>query len=401
MKHFFTFLLISLTTLSIHAQVRKRCGNKEIQARIQQHPDYENHLLEKEKLIKNFSFNKMDTVIYIPVVVHVIWRTTSENISNQQIQSQIDVLNLDYRKRNPDTTNVVSGFSKSDVKIEFVLAVLDPDGNTTNGITRTQTNVDDIGNTSQYYNLVPAWNSRRYLNIWVCDVGDFLLGFAYPPNTPGVSLQEDGLVIGSQYFGTTGSVVAPYNLGRTTTHEIGHYFDLLHPWGNDRNPSCSSDDMITDTPNQGVEIYDCPNTHTSCGSADMLSNFMGYIDDGCMGNFTLGQKERMRMALYTQRDSLQYAEALGLVSVREIDYLQKTQIYPNPSNREFNFVFSDKVNTQDVKLEVYDITGRSISFRTKGIVNGYAIELIDASKGVYFAKIKTGEIAVTKKLIKP
>lgn len=400
MKEFLAFLLIGMTCFSTEAQDHKRCGNQEITSKIQQHPDYENYLLEKEKKIKNFSFNKMDTVIHIPVVVHVIWRTNSENISTQQIQSQIDVLNLDYRKMNSDTTNVAAGFSKSDVKLEFILATLDPNGNPTTGITRTQTSTDDIGLTSQYFNLVPAWNHRRYLNIWVCDVGNNLLGFAYPPNSPGVSPQEDGVVIGTQYFGTLGNVSAPYNQGRTTTHEIGHYFDLLHPWGNDRNPSCSTDDMIADTPNQGVEVYNCPNTHTSCGSADMLSNFMGYIDDACMGNFTLGQKTRMRMALYTQRDSLQYANALGLVSVREIDYLKKTQIFPNPSNEAFQFIFSNKVNPKELTLEVFDIAGRSINFRTKQLHQGYILELPDAPSGIYFAKINAGEIAVVKKLIK-
>ena len=311
----FTFLSILLSTcFVVFAQAQRKCGFDAVQQRISQHPKFDNYILNKQLAYKNFAHDKMDTVIRIPVVVHVIYRLSIENISTAQINSQLPVLNKDYRKLNADTTNA-AGWSKADVKFEFILATKDPNGNASTGITRTSTNVDNIGNTSQYYGLVPAWNSERYLNIWVCDVGDVLLGFAYPPNAPGITPQEDGVVIGTNYFGTTGTVQAPYNLGRTTTHEVGHFFDLLHVWGG-QNASCSTDDLISDTPNQDTEVYTC-GTRTSCGSTDQLSNFLQYVDDACMGNFTLGQKTRMRTALYTQRDSLQFGKLFEITSIAE------------------------------------------------------------------------------------
>lgn len=404
MKKIILYFFFSSTVFSIVGQNKKQCSFGEIHQRIQSSPDYEQRQLEYIRSIKEIQHNKMDTVIVIPTVIHVIYKNSTENISTAQIMSQLDALNKDFRKLNSDTTNVASGFSKADVKIEFALAIRDPQGNTTNGITRTFANVDDIGSTSQYYSLQPAWNNKRYLNIWVCDIDDFTLGFAYPPNSPGVSPQEDGVVIGPEYFGTIGTVLNDpsnvYNKGRTTTHEIGHYFDLLHLWGNDFNPSCSTDDQIADTPNQDSEVYDCPSSNFSCGSNDMLSNFLGYIDDACMGNFTLGQKTRMRNALYILRDSLQYGVALGITSLKEVNELSKANVFPNPTLGNFQIELPNSINRKTIEIQITDITGKQVAFRTKNSDYGLAIELVDAAKGIYFVKLKEDNFSVTKKLIK-
>ena len=399
-------LSISLISLCfvVSVKAQKKCGFDAIQQQAMAHSDYDEYLLEKKLSYKNFQQDKMDTVIQIPVVVHVIYRLPSENISTAQINSQIAVLNKDFRKLNADTTNSV-GWSKADVKFEFILAGRDPNGKITNGITRTRTTVDNIGFNNgnyEYFDAMPAWNSNRYLNIWVCDVGDQLLGFAYAPNTPGVGPEEDGLVIGSNYFGTVGTAQSPWNLGRTATHELGHYFDLLHLWGNDFRASCNTDDGISDTPNQESEVYtfNSCSTNTSCGSLDQLSNFLQYVDDRCMGNFTAGQKARMRMALYTQRDSLQYGELLGITSISKQNIPSRAMIYPNPTSSDFTVELPQGSVLSKVEIEIFDLAGKLINHQTKQVQNGFNININTAPRGVYFVRIINDEFRSTKKLIK-
>jgi hypothetical protein len=381
-----------------YSQVKRKCGFDAVQQKIAQHPDFASYTLKKKLAYNNFSQQKMDTVIRIPVVVHVIHRLASENISTAQINSQIAVLNKDYRKLNSDTSNA-TGSSIADVKFQFVLARINPSGSPTTGITRTSTTIDNIGISNKYDSLVPAWNNERYLNIWVCDVGQFILGFAYPPNTPGVSPQEDGIVIGSEYFGTVGSVAAPYDLGRTTTHEVAHYFDLLHIWGSDQSPSCSTDDLISDTPNQDSEVYSCV-TRTSCGSVDQLSNFLQYVDDACMGNFTLGQKTRMRTALYTQRDSLQYEIGTLVSSITDQNIFAKTKLYPNPTKGTVTLEFPSNFEFHETKIQLFDVTGKVINFKTIRATRGLILYINAAPRGVYFLRVEGEKINYTQKLIK-
>ena len=398
MKQLLLLGIVILSFFSTAAQAERTCGFDVIQERISQHPNYTNYLTNKNLSYKNFPKSKADTVIRIPVVVHVIYRLNSENISTSQINSQLAVLNKDFRKLNPDTTNAI-GWSKAYVKFEFILATKDPNGNLSNGITRTQTATDNIGLSNQYYNLVPAWNRDRYLNIWVCDIGPSILGFAYPPNAPGVSAQEDGVVIGSTYFGTTGTAQSPWNLGRTTTHEIGHFFDLLHPWGSDLNPSCSTDDLVSDTPNQNGPEYSC-GPRFSCNSTDQMSNFLQYVDDVCMGNFTLGQKTRMRTALYTQRDSLQFGALFEITSLSETPLEPKVLIYPNPSVEIFNVELPKNTLLDKVEIEVINLAGKLVKCETKRGINGLIINIDTAPAGVYFVNVRNGEFSSTKKLIK-
>ena len=394
-------LLFGLISLGIfaQAQLQRKCGFDVVQNRIAQHPNYAEYQEQKQLTYKTFTPQKMDTVIRIPVVVHVIYRLASENISTPQINSQLAVLNKDYRKLNADTTNA-AGWSKTDVKFEFVLAKKDPNGNPTNGITRTSTTIDDICGSSRYATVRPAWNRDRYLNIWVCDIDDFTLGFAYPPGAPNVSADEDGVVIGPEYFGTTGTAQAPYNLGRTTTHEIGHFFDLLHVWGNDNNPSCNTDDGVSDTPNQDDVEYDNCGARTSCGSRDQMSNFLQYVDDACMGNFTLGQKTRMRTALYTQRDSLQFGDFLRLTSIDERLLASALNIYPNPSQGVYRIELEDMGSTELFEVEVFRATGQKISVETKRTPSGLLLNMETAPNGVYFVRLTKDEFSSTKKLIK-
>src|SRR3954469_18944454 len=246
----------------------------------------------------------------IPCVVHVVWNTNAQNTSQAQIDSQIDVLNRDYRAINPDTSIVPSVFSGliEDSRIEFFLATEDPNGNPTTGVTRTQTSTATFGTDDKVKSSatggIDPWPTDRYLNIWVCPLGGGLLGYAQFPGGPA---DTDGVVILHSGFGTTGTAAAPFNLGRTTTHEVGHWLNLRHIWGDD-GTGCAGDDFVPDTPNQGGPNYGTPAFPTvSCDNApdgDMFMDYMDYVDDAAIFIFSAGQVTRMQATLDSPRSSI-------------------------------------------------------------------------------------------------
>ncbi|MDO9295873.1 zinc metalloprotease, partial [Bradyrhizobium sp.] len=249
-------------------------------------------------------------VTRIPVVVHVVSNTAAQNISDAQIASQIDVLNRDFRRTNPDVSSTPAAFLPlaTDSRVEFFLANVDPNGAPTNGITRRQTTVASFGSDdavkSQATGGTNAWPADRYLNIWVCQLSGGLLGYAQFPGGPAAN---DGVVILHSAFGTVGTAAPPFHLGRTATHEIGHWLNLNHIWGDD-GTGCSGTDNVADTPNQGG-----PNTGTptfprvSCSNGpngDMFMNYMDYVDDPAMVMFSAGQVARMQACLDGPRSSI-------------------------------------------------------------------------------------------------
>lgn len=250
-------------------------------------------------------------VTRVPVVVHVVWNTQAQNISEAQVQSQIDVLNRDYRKTNPDVANVPAVWQNvaADSQIEFFLATTDPNGHATTGITRTQTQTASFpqsGNPvkSAATGGADPWPADRYLNVWVCQLGDGLLGYAQFPGGPA---NTDGVVILHSAFGTNGTAAAPFNLGRSATHEIGHWLNLFHIWGDD-GTGCNGTDEVDDTPNAAGPNFGCPAfASVTCGNGpngDMFMNYMDYTDDACMFMFTAGQVTRMRATLDGPRASI-------------------------------------------------------------------------------------------------
>ncbi len=244
-------------------------------------------------------------IITIPVVVHILYNTNQQNISDAQILSQIAVLNEDFRLLNGDRTSAWSD-READVQIEFCMATEDPNGNATNGITRKQTTRSSWGtNDAIKFNSnggQNAWDSSQYLNMWVGEIGGGILGYA---QFPGGSASTDGVVMSPQYFGSAAKgngffLANRFDLGRTTTHEVGHFLNLRHIWG---DGNCNRDDLVNDTPLAGGSNNGCPSTNTnSCNSGgnderDMYENYMDYTDDRCMNLFTQGQKDRMRAIL--------------------------------------------------------------------------------------------------------
>lgn len=313
-KLLLSFLLSSTAIVSLYAQTDaritvKRCGSYEVYKQmLQTDASFAKNQVSIEQFTKNF-INKggadaMRTTagapIYtIPVVVHVVYKTTTQNISDVQIQSQIDALNKDYQKLNSDVGSVPSVWTSlvANCRVQFCLATKDPGGNATTGIRRVQTTKSSFSmNNDVKHNSKggdDAWDASNYLNLWVCNLGGGLLGYA---QFPGGNAATDGVVITYTGFGTTGTAAYPYNLGRTATHEIGHWLNLKHIWGDDGN-GCGGSDLVDDTPNQADEHYGCPKfPQVSCSNGpngDMYVNYMDYTDDRCMFMFTKGQKSRM------------------------------------------------------------------------------------------------------------
>lgn len=317
LKKLIFIALALLAFMPTGVQAQRQCGTMEhLDALIKKNPSVRANMDKIEAQTSAFiagqlqSGNKTSQVITIPVVVHVVYNNATENISDQQIQSQIDVLNADFRKLNSDASSVPSVWSgiAADFEIEFCLAQRDPNGNSTTGINRVSTSSTSFSTNDnvKYTSLggSDAWNSSSYLNLWVCDLGSGLLGYAQFPGGPSAT---DGVVIDYAYFGTIGTATSPYDLGRTATHEVGHWLNLYHIWGDD-GTGCSGSDLCSDTPNQADETYGCytPSTiRISCSNGpdgDMWMNYMDYTDDACMYMFTSGQKSRAT-SLFTSTGS--------------------------------------------------------------------------------------------------
>jgi hypothetical protein len=315
MKRNIIFIFLTLVVLSAFGQ--EKCGTVVYTDYLmQKYPNYKKERkkvnLQTEKWIKSNQNYNQKTIITIPVVVHVVWNTNAENISDAQIFSQIDVLNKDYRRTNTDAINTPSVWQSiaADTEIDFCLATVDPNGNPSTGITRTQTSqtsfsISNSNMKSTSTGGIDPWNQDDYLNIWVCDLGGGLLGYATPPSS--FNNPEDGVVIGYRYFGTTGTVQSPYHKGRTSTHEVGHWLNLDHVWGDN---NCGND-QVSDTPKQQEENYSCPSfphnansCNTSNANGDMFMNYMDYTNDACMNLFTNGQKIRMISAINQYRPNL-------------------------------------------------------------------------------------------------
>lgn len=325
MKKFLLAMLACGVALSgLHAQ--RKCGTMENQARLEaMDPNLASIRARIEAETQAFSdaFNDADhDVVYtIPVVVHVVYNNSTQNISDAQIQSQIAILNNDFRRLNADKVNTPAAWSSiaADCEINFCLATTDPNGAATTGITRTQTTttsfVDDDRVKSSATGGKAAWNTSKYLNLWVCNLSGGLLGYAQFPGGP---TSTDGVVINYTAFGNTGTATAPFNKGRTATHEVGHWLNLFHIWGDDADGNgtcststeCSGSDAVADTPNQCEMRYGVPTGVVTDGCTPsspgiMYMNYMDYTDDAAMNMFTSGQKARMVATMTGSRSSLQ------------------------------------------------------------------------------------------------
>jgi hypothetical protein len=238
-------------------------------------------------------------LVTVKVVVNVVHRTDAQNVSEAQIKSQIAVLNRDFAATNTDKTKVPAVWKGlvTDTRLRFTLARVNR-----KRTTRTSFDTDDSVKRASSGGLAP-FKPSSHLNLWVCALAGGVLGYAQFPGGPAAT---DGVVIDYRAFGTQGTAQAPFDLGRTATHEVGHYFNLRHIWGDTED--CTGSDFVADTPNAAGPNYGTPSfPAVSCSNGpngDMFMNYMDYVDDAAMLLFTAQQVVRMRTALDAARPGL-------------------------------------------------------------------------------------------------
>lgn len=420
---FGSLMLIASTS---YGQQFQRCLSHEaVKHEINLNPSYkdryESIFTEAKKNSTNQFNAKSDIEYTIPVVVHVVYNTPEQNLPDSVIYNQIQVLNQDFGRLNADTANMRSDFSSiaGNPKIRFMLATIDPEGNPTTGITRTQTNLTTFGSLASMMGSmgdiekikstadggIDPWNQTRYLNIWVGNMGVnllgtemvALLGYATPPaNLPnwpagGVGNLKDGVVVQFQVFGSNNPNPIPgmddyVAKGRTATHEVGHYLGLRHIWGDDAD--CLIDDGLEDTPGATAQSEsDCNTSKNSCvdniGSLgdlpDMVENFMDYSAETCQNSFTKGQVGIMRGVLEGPRYDLVNNNVASTTTVTNI----LTSIYPNPTNSNIQLTFSQAPES----IQLIDAQGRIVLTQNNIDNLSLTLDLSALNSGIYLLQV--------------
>lgn len=406
-------------------------SHKFIEYQEQQYPGFSEHVDNEFLKAKNHNFTKGGNgdPYVIPVVVHIVHNPNhpEQNLHDSIVENQIDILNADFMRWNEDTVNLREEFLPivGGSNIRFRLATIDPEGNPSSGIVRTETSKSTFGDLSilTQGNLssveavkssatdgVDPWDQSRYLNIWVCniEISGFtpLLGYATPPaNLPnwpgGIGNMSDGVVIQYQALGSNNpndlllGGASHEVLGRTATHEVGHYLGLRHIWA---DGGCNQQDGIDDTPNALQQSAGCDTSANTCiddilgmDLPDMIENYMDYSDETCQNSFTKGQAELMHGVLENQRYDLVYNNPAS-VDKNEL----KASIFPNPAHEELNI----KVDNGKIKrIEVVNLSGQRLILNQPNS-NIVKLNISDLTKGIYFAKIMHNNgLQVMKKFV--
>lgn len=431
-----TSLVFTLMLSTAFGQNINRCGTDEaVQHRESEFPGFSAAVERTFQDAKNHSQLKdtqdNDTIYRIPVVVHIVYNSPDENVSDDLVHSQIARLNRDYRRLNENAEDTRSEFLPvaADAKIEFYLAGVDPNGNSTGGITRTQTTradfapdffgngMDDVKQSAE--GGVDSWDTENYLNIWVCDLIESnslfaILGFAYPPasapNWPSGSAAPsaayEGVVIHYEVFGDGNPLavgeMAVSDRGRTAVHETGHYLGLRHIWGDALfTDGCAEDDGIDDTPNASANAQQqCNFSNNTCFDTpidfpDMIENYMDYAQDQCMNLFTQGQVDIMRSMLETARASL-VDDSVAPSGIQEagIDGNSIT-VFPNPSNGVFQLQFPSELHA--LNYSIFDCQGKLMETSN---LNSSPLQTltVQLASGLYLLEVAFEEGVVVKRL---
>ncbi len=443
----FSSLLFSFLCLSVCAQTNHFCGDVLIKHQLEnKYPGINKVVDQTFEEAKTRSTSRAD-VLRIPVVFHVVYNNDDQNLSDAILKNQIDILNEDFRRLNSNANETRAIFlsQAADAEIEFFLAGEDPAGNPTNGITRTFTSlasfinisitdllealgecgsdfadpdvaacIDEFFAGSEALDLdamksdatggKDAWDTNRYLNIWIANLGleglaggdpiPFVLGFAYPPmeapNWPEDIFPEDlenkdGVVLHFQAVGKdnpfAGVLAGTNDAGRTCVHEVGHYLGLRHIWG---DGDCTVDDGISDTPTAEsdsqptIDIGGCGDLHSkdSCmedGLPDMIENYMDYSLESCQNMFTNGQVNIMRSMLEGPRSGL-LENQISSIQEATLEY----SIFPNPTSGNINIISTDKIDL----VKIYNASGQLL-LSTKEL----NIDIQASKSGIYFIEI--------------
>lgn len=429
MKYIFTLAVLIATFANTNAQANlHRCGATEVaQYREQHFPGYAAQVkacFDNAKQLANANrANRAagDTIYKIRLVFHVVYGAAEENIPDSVIISQVEVLNEDYRRLNADTTQTRAEFLPvaGDAGIQFELATTDPDGNPTNGITRTAGNGGPIGfnpftdNVKDEPGGKACWPSDRYVNVWVCNIlgGLGILGYAFPPdNAPnwpansGADSAHQGIVLHYPVVGRNFSAPIDPTVsgGRSLVHEMGHYLGLRHIWGD--ATGCTDDDGISDTPfASDASQQTCDTAINSCPDPgvdfkDMIENYMDYSDDRCLNMFTNEQIGVMRAMLQTSRAGVATVEAVPTGIKNAENNFAVIQLFPNPSTG-LVYLNAQVKNGKAYSYEIYNAIGEKLAAESElsSLVNHRTINLSAQPAGIYFAKIISGGQVVVKK----
>jgi Pregnancy-associated plasma protein-A/Secretion system C-terminal sorting domain len=429
LSKFFSGIIIFISIQSIAQHNTVYCGFDHFMKMKKNHDPAYNQGLENFYRTWKQNNNERGGGIYtLPVVFHVVYNTDNENLPDSVIMSQLDVLNEDYRRMNEDAVNTRDIFLPfaADTEIEFALATTDPDGNPTTGITHnytdrtsfvldffaTENTLDEVKHAET--GGVDAWNPEQYINIWICNIGASafgqIFGLSYPPaglsNWPNGSsapdLGDEGVILhypivgrNNPFAGDDG--VENNNLGRTLTHEMGHYLGLRHTWGDELfTDICSEDDGIDDTPICGSgDQFSCNYDANSCGAGDdgdlpdMLENYMDYTYDACYNMFTNDQASLMRYVVEELRSSL-----LSGVAIKEnVENIIPLDLWPVPANGILNFSMPNNIICQ---YQITDALGHVV---LSGNANNNQIDISELSSGSYLFQLKNSDWVVTKKFI--
>ncbi|MBB6005675.1 M43 family zinc metalloprotease [Arcicella rosea] len=427
-KILFSFLIIFPFILSAQDKCGVVMNDKQLQAKYsswnQRKANFEAQIQAIQAQRKNSSARVEDKIYTIPVVVHILHNNVNNiigganniNIADAQIKSQIQILNEDYR-RQLGTNGYNLNPLGADMEINFKLADVDPDGNATTGITRTyvkQTGFNFVDDKNQIAEII-QWDNEKYLNIWVTRGNNGVIGYASFPydskieglgaNSSNIAEQElfDGVIIDYRNFGNCcGTLSQTYNLGRTTTHEVGHWLGLLHPNGDE---NCGTD-YCDDTPQiESLNLNTtCDRLTSNCGSeriTNMIENYMDYSPDRCMNVFTLDQKNRTRAAL-----SLSVKRQVLLNNAEPLSNTEQLQVSvePNPINSSTDGSIKMRVtfkDEQDLIIQLYD--GRGILIQEKNLIKQksgfFYLSSESLATGYYILNIKTNTENISKKVL--
>ena len=394
-----------------------RCGSNEIiRQQMAIDPAYAKKVNELLKNKGNYSRSTQkgrppsQSSITIPVVVHVLYNSAAQNISDAQVQSQIDVLNEDFTATNNDYNNYDAGYGrvKGDPDINFCLTQ----------VIHKQTSHKSFGfNDNMKYDKKggsDAIDPLHNLNIWVCDLGKKLLGFAY---YPGISPEKFGVVCHTNAFGRGAqyNLFADYDLGRTTTHEIGHCFGLVHIWGDAR---CGND-LVDDTPLHNDPNFGCPeegHLSTCTGTPlEMWMNYMDYTDDRCMYFFSDGQAARASFFIdtdpqltsiinsvcsNTRQNNNDITTASNYSSNSSRERFSSILLYPTITSGQLNVSVNNLADGK-AEINIYNQTG-ALMLRQQLFISDKSLSQLDVSKlanGVYFLELGQGANKQTRKFI--
>ncbi len=401
----FLVVLFSLFSFSVFSQ--NFCITDEYnKLLIEESPKkYDNIESKLQQYLKNKKQKSIGEIV-IPIVFHVVWIDDRQNLDDSVIHHQLDVLNRSFNKKNSDTIILTDTLKNwiGDFNIRFELAYIDPLGDITNGITRTKTinpHFSYFGDhvKKSHYGKSP-WPTDRYLNVWVCNLLDGFHGYAQFPGGPN---ETDGVVVDWQTVGN-GNYPWTYpnsdNLacGKVLVHEIGHWLNLYHPWGN--TTSGCGDDHIPETGLQYEPVYhthECHDTLFSfCNPSErvFVKHYMDYSGCDCMVTFTKNQVERGLASLYTYReDMIDNYEPKPI-----INYLEETKVNPTLTEGIF-YIHLPKYNGI-IEVSIFDISGKLIEYRQLYETTFNIFDISNNSSGMYFIKINDNNFTLTKKILK-